>query len=107
MLFLTYWKLNEDIPMEERHRITREVMESGDFPPDGITIVRWDTTPDGWGITVVEAESAAAITRTLALWRMRCPGFFEVTKTAPAQPVREALDDLAEALGQQQVARPA
>ena len=106
MLFLTYWKLNENITIEERSRVTRSIMESDAFPPENVTIIRWDATPDGWGILVAEAESAGAIARTLNLWRMRSPGFFEMTKTAPAQPVPDALAGIAEMLERAQAVHP-
>lgn len=102
MLFLTYWKLNEDMPVEERQAVAHRLTESGLFPPDDVEIIRWDGTPDGWGIVVADAESAEAMGKAVNLWRAAGDGFFEKTVTAPALPIEQALattqemlDDLA------------
>lgn len=91
MLFLTYWELNEDMPIQERHQIAARLTEEGHFPPDDVELLRWDATPDGWGIVVAEAESAAAMQRALNVWRASGEGFFETTRTAPALTVQEAV----------------
>lgn len=107
MLFLTYWKVNENMPMEERLQIARDLTQSGAFPPDNVEIVRWDSTPDGWGILLAEAESAADVNRAVNLWRMHGKGFFEMTKTAPAQPAREAIESLTALLENAKAPQPA
>ncbi len=91
MLFLTYWELNEDMPEEERAQVGQRLTSKGLFPPKGVRIIRWDGTPDGWGILVLEAENAADVFRALDLWRAASAGFFKVTKTAPALPVQELM----------------
>lgn len=93
MLFLTHWKLNEDMPMAERQEVGRKLLEDGHFPPEGVELIRWDATPDGWGILLLEADSAADVQKALAQWRASGAGFFESTKTAPALPVREAMEN--------------
>lgn len=98
MLFVTYWELNEDMSAEERQEIATKLTGSGLFPPDNVNILRWDTTPDGWGILLAEADSAAAISDALFLWRAAGAGFFKSTKTAPAEPVQEALPRFGEML---------
>lgn len=102
MLFLTYWELNENMSVEDRLRIAQKLTASGLFPPKGVTILRWDGTPDGWGILIVEAESAAAMNHALTLWRAAGAGFFKLTRTSPAQPIPEAVSmtgELLKALG--------
>lgn len=106
MLFLTYWELNENMSVEERNKIATGLMESGAFPPEGVDIIRWDATPDGWGIVLAEAETAAAMNRAINLWRMSGAGFFKMTKTAPAQPAREVIEEFAELLEGQEVTQP-
>ena len=91
MLFVTYWELNENMPAEERLRAAGRLTESGLFPPADITVHRWDATPDGWGILIFEAQTAAAANRAINLWRSAGAGFFESTRTAPAIPVDEAI----------------
>ena len=66
--------------------------------PKDVKVVRWAVTPDGWGILVVEADSAAALNHGLTLWRAAGAGFFQTTRTAPAQPVLEAIPQTAEVL---------
>lgn len=91
MLFLTYWELNEDMPEEERGQVGQKLTSEGLFPPRGVKILRWDGTPDGWGILLLEADDAADVFRALDLWRAAGAGFFKVTKTAPALPVQELM----------------
>lgn len=89
MLFVTYWELNENMPMQERLQAVRKVISAGLFPGKGINVLRWDGTPDGWGILVAEADSPAAIHQAMDVWRAAGAGFFKVTKTAPAMPIQE------------------
>ena len=103
MLFITYYELSEDISLAARVPTTEKVMASGLFPPKGVNIVRFDLTPDAWGIIVLEADNVADIYRALDVWRaVAGPGFFKSTKTAPALPAREAIPlriDLVKTLG--------
>jgi hypothetical protein len=91
MLFLTYWELNEDTPAAQQLQAAQKLMSSGLFPSKDVNILRWDVTPDNWGILLCEAESASAINQALVIWRAACPGFFKTTRTAPAMPVQEAM----------------
>jgi hypothetical protein len=98
MLFVTIWELNETNPVATNIGAAQRLMGAGLFPPAGVTILRWDATPDNWGVLIVEAESAAAMEATLTLWRAAAPGFFKMTKTAPASPVQETVGRTAELL---------
>lgn len=98
MLFLTYWELNEDMPVEERQQVAGKLMSAGLFPPKEVNIIRWDATPDGWGIAIMEADSVADISDALNIWRTAGAGFFKITKTAPTEPVQEALSRNSELL---------
>lgn len=98
MLFLTYWELNENTPVEERQAAARHLVDSGAFPPENVRVLRWDAAPDGWGILLAEAESASDYFRALNVWRAAQPGFFKCTKTAPALPVEEAIANTQEML---------
>ncbi len=40
MLFLSYWELNENMPVAERMGIARKLTSSGPFPPKGVKILR-------------------------------------------------------------------
>lgn len=98
MLFLTYWELNENASASDQIQAAQKLMSTGLFPPKNVNIVRWDTTPDNWGILLCEAESAADINQSLTMWRAACPGFFKSTKTGPAMPVQESIPLAAELL---------
>lgn len=91
MLFLTYWALNEEMSVEERQQVVQKLTSSGLFPPKGVNIVRWDATPDGWGVLLAEAENTSDIARSIDMWRAARPGFFRSIKTAPALPVHEVV----------------
>lgn len=93
MLFLTYWKLNEDMSVEERQEIAVALTEEQTFPPDDVKLIRWDGTPDGWGIALMEADEFAAVNNALNMWRTAADdtGFFEETKTAPAAPTEDII----------------
>jgi hypothetical protein len=92
MLFLTYWELNEAMSFEQRQQIAKELTSSGLFPPEDVKIIRWDTTPDGWGMSLIEADEPEAVYRALNLWRAAGAGLFKQTRTAPALPVQEAMN---------------
>ena len=98
MVFLTYWELNEDTPAAHQLQAAQTLMSSGLFPPKDVNILRWDITPDNWGILLCEAESASAINQALVMWRAACPGFFKTTRTAPVIPVQEGIASTAELL---------
>jgi len=104
MLFVTYWELNENMSVAERLQVAQKLTASGLFPPKGVNIIRWDGTPDGWGVLIAEADSAAAIDQALTIWRAAGAGFFKSTRTAPAQPIQEAMPltgEILKALGGQ------
>lgn len=91
MLYVLYWEVNENMPVEERLQIAQKLTSSGMFPPKGVNVVRWDMTPDLWGIAIVEAENAWDVFSAVGMWRSMRPGFFKMTKLAPAMPVQEVM----------------
>ena len=96
MLFITYWELNENMPDEERLGIAQKLISTGMFPPEGVKILRWDGTPDLWGIVLWEGDNAADIFRALNMWRAAGAGFFKSTRTSPVLPVEEIIPIAAE-----------
>jgi hypothetical protein len=98
MLFVTYWELNENVALQDTLQAANKLTTSGLFPPANVQILRWDLTPDNWGILLVESDSAQAVNDALAMWRAAVPGFFKSTKTAPALPVQEAIPATAQLL---------
>lgn len=98
MLFLTYWELNENMSVGERLQVAGKLTEQGLFPPEGVNVLRWDSTPDGWGILLTEADSAAAINAAITQWRAAGAGFFRSTRTAPALPVEDAIPQIQQVL---------
>lgn len=91
MLFMTYWELNENMPDSERNAAAQKLTSAGLFPPEGVRIIRWDGTPDNWGILIFEAESVEDVMRTMDMWRAAGAGFFKVTRTSPAMPVQDII----------------
>lgn len=92
MLFLTYWELNENMPEQQRMEIAQKLTSSGLFPPKGVKVLRWDETPDAWGILLLEGDNAMDVSMALATWRMAGAGFFKMTKTAPAYAIAEGME---------------
>jgi len=91
MLFITYYEINDSIPTDRRRELAKRLTLSGQFPPEGISIVRWDTSPDVQGIIIMEAEKAEDVTRALDVWRTTAPGFFKLITTTPALPILECM----------------
>jgi uncharacterized protein YfaA (DUF2138 family) len=77
--------------VEEQLKISQKLMSLGLVPFAGFNIIRWDMTPDGWGILLGEAESAADVDKAVYMWRAAGAGFFKNTRTAPAQPVQDVI----------------
>lgn len=100
MLFLTHWKLNEGLSQQRTNDIAIRLTENGLFPPEDVEILRWDGTPDGWGIVLWEAERFESINNAINVWRAAAgeTAFFESTKTAPAAPIEEIVPQQAEFL---------
>jgi hypothetical protein len=90
ILFLCYWELNENMPVMQHVGIAKMLTEAGLFPPEGVEIIRFDKTPDNWGVTLFKANSAQAANSLITLWRVSAPGFFKMVKMSPAVPVKES-----------------
>jgi hypothetical protein len=91
MIFIVQWEINEEVPMEERLRVAGKLTQSGMFPPEGVEVLRFDITPDGWGITIYEAGRIEDVFAAVNMWRAVSPGFFSSTQVSPALPVAEAM----------------
>jgi len=90
MLFLCYWQLNENISVLDHLKVGKLLKESGLFPPPGVEILRFDITPDYWGVTVFMADSAESAFTLIDLWRTAGTGFFKKVKISPALTVPDA-----------------
>lgn len=90
MLFPCYWELNENMPVIDHLKLGKTLLESGLFPSPGIELIRFDMTPDYWGITLFKAESVEAAFTCVDLWRVAGTGVFKKIKIAPAMPVKDA-----------------
>jgi hypothetical protein len=89
MLYAMHWEVNENMPEKERLQVAQKLTSSGMFPPKGVNVIRWDVTPDLWGISIMDAESARDVFAAVDMWRASMPGFFKMTKLSPAMPVQE------------------
>ena len=96
MLFLIYWEFNEQVTPVQHAEAMKKLTQAELFPPNNINIIRFDVTPAGWGSSLQEAESVADIVKSLAAWRMACPGIFQEVKVSPAIPAEEALAEMEE-----------
>ncbi len=95
MLFVSYWELRLDQSTEERTQAVEEQGLIEKTQREGVEILRWDITPSGWGILVMEADDAAAVDKTMTMWRAKQPWFQEV-KVEPAQPIDDHMETLEE-----------
>lgn len=84
--------------MQDRFAAASKLVNSGLFPPANVKVLRWDMTPDWWGILLMEAEDPADVARALDIWRVAYDGFFKVTKTCPAMPIAESMPYMAKLL---------
>jgi len=64
--------------------------EAGLFPPSAIGILGYHLTPDYWGVTVFEAESAEAAFTVINIWRTTGTGFFKSVKMSLALTVHDS-----------------
>ena len=96
MLFLVYWELNEATPAAQRLEASQKLQSSGLFPPKNAKVIRWDATPDLWGVLTLDAEDTADVFRAVNVWRVAVPGFFKTLRVSPALPVAETMPLLAE-----------
>ena len=90
MLFLCYWELNENISVLDHLKIGKMLTESGLFPPEDAELIRFDMTPDYWGITVFKADNAEAAFKIIEMWRIAGTGLFKKIKVSPALTVMDA-----------------
>lgn len=91
MLFLIYWELNEGVTAGQRISAVTKLQAAKLFPPPDVDVIRFDMTPDLWGVTTLQADSVADIYKHLGAWRVACPGMFKSTKVSPAMPVEESI----------------
>jgi len=61
------------MPVPDRLEVVRKVTSAGLFPTTGVKIIRWDGTPDGWGIVVAEADTAADIGKAINVCQQNSP----------------------------------
>ncbi|PKB71858.1 MAG: hypothetical protein BZY87_03220 [SAR202 cluster bacterium Io17-Chloro-G6] len=91
MQFMSYFELNENISEAERLAGVAKVMEKGLYPPEGVNVISWMSSPDLWGVAIVEADTMEQVVSALAVWRAAVPGFFKLTKTSPAVSIQEII----------------
>jgi hypothetical protein len=89
MLFISYWELNENISEKEKLEASQkiEAMQQS----EETNVIRWDITPDLWGITIFEADNITDIMDGFSIYRALVPGFFKTVKVSPAMPAAEAI----------------
>lgn len=102
MQFLTHYEINERLSNRAVQGIAETLTAEGTFPPEGVEILRWDATPDNWGVLVWEADDYRAVNHAVNVWRAAAgeEAFFEETTTTPAAPVEDILQHQAGLLEQ-------
>jgi len=91
MLMITYYEISNDVTTREVIEAGQVLMDEGLWPPEGMDIIRWDTTVDNWGVSIAEVDDYETINRAILMWESMVPGMFEETRTAPAAPVEESM----------------
>jgi len=54
---MTYFEHNEDLSEAERLGGAGKIMEKSLFPPEGVNVISWLSSPDLWGVVVLEADT--------------------------------------------------
>ena len=98
MLFLCYLEVNDNKSPQEMEPYMQKALQAGILEPEGIKIIRFDGTPDNWGVITMEADSAMAVERFITTLRAAFPGYFKNFKTSSALSVDEATQLEAEIL---------
>ena len=88
---MTYFEHNEDLSEAERLGGAGKIMEKSLFPPEGVNVISWLSSPDFWGVVVLEADTVEQVIRAIGVWRAAVPGFFKLTRTAPAISVQDII----------------
>lgn len=94
MLFLIHWELNEAVSPQQRIAAMNRLISAELYPPQNLKVLRFDITPADWGVSLLEANSTAAVMTYLGAWRVACPGIFKSTKVSPAIPVQESIAEI-------------
>ena len=92
MQFITYYEIGNDVTTREILEAGETLMEAGLWPPEGMDLIRWDTTVDNWGITVAEVDEYEQMNRAILMWEAMIPGMFETIKTSPSIPVEDSME---------------
>jgi hypothetical protein len=96
MIFISYWELNPDLDPTVIGEAAQMLMTKKIYPVAGVKeIAFYVSTSDFWGISVTEAESEEAITRSTNIWRVAKPGLLKLVKTSPGIEVAKSLPILA------------
>ena len=91
MLYVLYWELNENMHKEELLQVAQKLTSTGICPLKDVNVVRWDVTPDGWGISIMEADKAWDVFSAINMCMSMKPGFFKMIKVSPAMPVKKVM----------------
>jgi len=94
MIFVSFWTLNPNLPPSKIAEVAAKLMQKGLFPAKNSKIIAWYVCPGGRGVTIFEAEGAAADEVALENWMMwprEYPGFFSSLETLPAVTAEKAV----------------
>ena len=91
MLFMTYWRLNENLDPKIICKVADKLMKEGKYPPEGVELKAHYFGPSNWGVAVFEADSHEAAFKEVAIWRNECPGIFESVELSIAIPTTDTI----------------
>lgn len=91
MLFVTYWEVNPNFDAKKIAEVAAELTKTGAWPIEGTKVHGWYITPEGWGITIMEAENEKVAFKSANIWRHALPGIFTEYKSSVALTAKEAI----------------
>jgi len=91
VLFISSFEIGRDLSEEDIIEASQTLAEAGMWSPEGMEVIRWDTTVNDWGIVISEANDYETTNRSWTMWEALVPGIFAAKKMAPAAPVEESM----------------
>lgn len=94
MLFIVYYELNPSLDPAQILDAYQKVQEA-ETEFEKWETKAWYTTPEHWGVAIVETESVDDIMKSAYEWRLALPEMFKTYNIAPVAEVEQAVPILA------------
>jgi hypothetical protein len=95
MIFVSFWTLNPNLPPGKLAEAAAKLMQKGMFPAKNTKVLAFYVCPGGRGVTIFEADGAAAdelAFESWVMWPKECPGMFASLDTYPAVSAEKAVE---------------